>query len=220
MAVSKRLRFEILRRDNYTCHYCGASAPDVKLHVDHVIPVSTGGQDAPENLVTACKDCNTGKSSATPDASTVAQVGAAATAYMLALQDGFTRLREMYWQEDEYIGAFEELWNSWTRAGKHIPRPTHWKQSIRRWHRIGVPIDLVEDAIEIAMKKDLTRASSCGEFQYMAGVIWRTLDELGSVETVTPETVHVYTEAEKVDLVCDAYEQGWRAALAPVEGDA
>ena len=35
MAVSKRLRYEILRRDNFACHYCGAAAPDVKLNADH-----------------------------------------------------------------------------------------------------------------------------------------------------------------------------------------
>lgn len=38
MAVSKRLRFEILRRDNFQCRYCGAKAPDATLAVDHVTP--------------------------------------------------------------------------------------------------------------------------------------------------------------------------------------
>jgi hypothetical protein len=63
MAVSKRLRYEILRRDSYTCRYCGASAPDVPLRVDHVTPVALGGADHPSNLVTSCEDCNSGKSS-------------------------------------------------------------------------------------------------------------------------------------------------------------
>lgn len=66
MAVSKRLRYEILRRDNHACRYCGATAPDVKLNVDHVIPTSLGGSDAPMNLVTACADCNGGKTSSMP----------------------------------------------------------------------------------------------------------------------------------------------------------
>ena len=56
MAVSKRTRFEVLRRDNHTCRYCGQSAPDVKLTVDHVLPVALGGHDDPTNLVAACKD--------------------------------------------------------------------------------------------------------------------------------------------------------------------
>lgn len=74
MAVSKRLRYEILRRDNHACRYCGAAAPGVKLNVDHVIPTSLGGSDAPTNLVTACADCNGGKTSSMPNAMPVADV--------------------------------------------------------------------------------------------------------------------------------------------------
>lgn len=74
MAVSKRLRYEILRRDNHACRYCGATAPDAKLNVDHVIPQSLGGSDKPENLVTSCADCNAGKTSSMPNAEPVADV--------------------------------------------------------------------------------------------------------------------------------------------------
>lgn len=63
MAVSKRLRYEILRRDSHTCRYCGASAPDAPLRVDHVTPVALGGTDHPSNLATSCEPCNSGKSS-------------------------------------------------------------------------------------------------------------------------------------------------------------
>ena len=63
MAVSKRLRYEILRRDRYTCRYCGASAPDAPMRVDHVTPVALGGTDHPSNLVAACEPCNSGKAS-------------------------------------------------------------------------------------------------------------------------------------------------------------
>lgn len=59
---SKRLRFEILKRDGFRCRYCGASAASTILHVDHVVPEASGGEDLPENLVTACADCNGGKS--------------------------------------------------------------------------------------------------------------------------------------------------------------
>ncbi|MFJ6566564.1 HNH endonuclease [Streptomyces sp. NPDC091292] len=74
MAVSKRLRYEILRRDNHACRYCGATAPRVKLNVDHVIPTSLGGSDKPDNLVTACVECNSGKTSSLPNAEPVADV--------------------------------------------------------------------------------------------------------------------------------------------------
>src|SRR5438045_4098958 len=66
--ISKRLRYEILRRDNHACRYCGATAPDTPLTVDHVVPTALGGGDDPTNLVTACADCNGGKTSTTPGA--------------------------------------------------------------------------------------------------------------------------------------------------------
>lgn len=62
MSISARLRFRIFTRDNFTCQYCGRRSPDVVLNVDHREPVSKGGNDDPANLVTACVDCNQGKS--------------------------------------------------------------------------------------------------------------------------------------------------------------
>jgi len=56
------LRFRVLRRDSYTCRYCGASAPGVELHVDHVVPWSEVREHRLENLVAACRTCNLGKS--------------------------------------------------------------------------------------------------------------------------------------------------------------
>lgn len=47
---------EVLRRDNFTCQYCGQHAPI--LTIDHVIPRHMGGGYSWENLVTACASCN------------------------------------------------------------------------------------------------------------------------------------------------------------------
>jgi 5-methylcytosine-specific restriction endonuclease McrA len=59
--ISLALRFEVFRRDSFTCQYCGQRAPEVTLHVDHAMPHAAGGRKVPENLVTACSDCNLGK---------------------------------------------------------------------------------------------------------------------------------------------------------------
>ena len=59
--LSKKTRFEVFKRDKFTCQYCGKPAPDVVLEVDHIIPVAEGGGDEMTNLVTACFDCNRGK---------------------------------------------------------------------------------------------------------------------------------------------------------------
>jgi hypothetical protein len=61
MSISKKMRFEVFKRDSFTCQYCGAKAPDVVLHADHVEPVKEGGKDSILNLVTACFGCNSGK---------------------------------------------------------------------------------------------------------------------------------------------------------------
>lgn len=60
--ISKRLRFEVFKRDSFTCQYCGRKSPDVILEVDHIEPVSKGGKNTMMNLVTSCKECNRGKS--------------------------------------------------------------------------------------------------------------------------------------------------------------
>ena len=59
--ISRKLRFEVFKRDSFTCQYCGKSAPDVVLHVDHIKPIKEGGTNDIMNLVTSCADCNLGK---------------------------------------------------------------------------------------------------------------------------------------------------------------
>lgn len=58
---SKKKRFEVFKRDGFQCQYCGASAPDVMLEIDHIKPVSKGGKNDIVNLITSCFDCNRGK---------------------------------------------------------------------------------------------------------------------------------------------------------------
>lgn len=59
--ISKKMRFEVFKRDKFTCQYCGRMSPDVILEVDHIKPVAEGGTNDLINLVTSCKDCNRGK---------------------------------------------------------------------------------------------------------------------------------------------------------------
>lgn len=65
-AMTRTLRLAVLRRDNFTCVYCGAGK-EKKLHVDHVIAVCNGGKTVIANLQTLCFECNLGKA-AKPDA--------------------------------------------------------------------------------------------------------------------------------------------------------
>lgn len=57
-------RQNIFRRDQHECQYCGTRKD---LTIDHVIPSSRGGLHNWNNLVTACKRCNTRKGDSTPE---------------------------------------------------------------------------------------------------------------------------------------------------------
>jgi len=63
--VPAKIRWLVFHRDNFTCQYCGRSAPEVALEVEHNVPVTYGGADDIDNLLTACEDCNRGKSDLT-----------------------------------------------------------------------------------------------------------------------------------------------------------
>lgn len=61
VGLGKKILFEVFKRDSFTCQYCGAKAPDVLLHVDHIISVVNGGRNEITNLITSCFACNSGK---------------------------------------------------------------------------------------------------------------------------------------------------------------
>ena len=61
-SMSASLRYDVMKRDGFRCVLCGASARDgIKLHVDHILPVSKGGKTELSNLRTLCERCNLGK---------------------------------------------------------------------------------------------------------------------------------------------------------------
>ncbi len=209
MAVTKRVRFEVLRRDNHTCQYCGAKAPDVVLHIDHVMPVSLGGDDKPGNLVTACKDCNAGKTSITPDSPLVAGLSDRAAAYALGMIDKMTRLRQDLESLDKLRREFHRYWDEWKftsgpREGQSIPLPGDYELSLLRWQQLGVPLRVIDLAIKKAMNKPGLRGEY-GEFQYMAGVITGMLDAREIDLTLTSDTVAVYTQAEHMKILNSSY---------------
>ncbi len=56
----------VLKRDNFTCQYCGRCQSPFELTLDHVLPRSRGGKNTWENVVAACKPCNHRKGNRTP----------------------------------------------------------------------------------------------------------------------------------------------------------
>ncbi len=59
--ISLKNRYEVMRRDNFRCALCGQGAKETKLVIDHIIPVTRGGNNDTSNLRTTCSACNHGK---------------------------------------------------------------------------------------------------------------------------------------------------------------
>lgn len=59
--IGSSKRYEVLKRDNFACVLCGATAKDDLLEVDHIKAITNGGNDDVDNLRTLCNQCNQGK---------------------------------------------------------------------------------------------------------------------------------------------------------------
>lgn len=165
MTVSRRLRFEILRRDGHTCRYCGGVAPDVVLTVDHVVPVALGGGDDPSNLVTACRDCNAGKSSIAPDAPIVEDVSAAA--------DAFRRALSVAWEHD--VDEDDPMHEYYVLALDDWPpgewRDDEWVKSVAAWTRLGAVYEDFSEMIAVTFRERRE-----DPWRYFCGCMWRVCD--------------------------------------------
>lgn len=179
MAVSKRLRYEILRRDSHTCRYCGASAPDTPLRVDHVTPVALGGTDEPSNLATSCEPCNSGKTSSAPDAALVADVDEKALRWSDAMQQAAENLRRQQAPKDEYRDAFLAEWNRWYLGkdnDKKVPLPEDWKQAMDRFRVAGIPTWMWADIVDTGMANQKVKPENT--FRYCCGIAWNKVTAL------------------------------------------
>jgi hypothetical protein len=59
----KENRYKIFERDSYKCHYCDKQLTRFSATLDHIQPVSEGGDNSFDNLVTACLHCNSRRGS-------------------------------------------------------------------------------------------------------------------------------------------------------------
>lgn len=178
MAVSKRLRYEILRRDNHTCRYCGRTSVETRLTVDHVVPTALGGSDEPSNLVTACADCNAGKSASSPDAAIVSDVAEDALRWATALKAVADEAVADLAARQAHRDAFLSRWNAWSFGGKglKVPLPAGWERSVDNFLAAGLPLPLLLESIETAMSA--SKVSAEQTFRYMCGIAWSRIREM------------------------------------------
>lgn len=170
MAISKRLRYEILRRDNHTCRYCGGVAPEVVLRVDHVVPQALGGSDEPSNLVAACHDCNAGKTSSAPDQHVVEDVGQKALRWSFAIAQAAKEMASQSAGRTELYDAIRGAFPGYYQRRLPKDLATTADQLINA----GLPVTVIVDMAKLAAVKP----NIDDRWKYFCGCCWTKIRQL------------------------------------------
>lgn len=172
-SISKKKRFDIFKRDGFQCQYCGASPPEVVLEIDHIQPISKGGSNALDNLLTACFGCNRGKSNGLLQ---VAPEALADKAEKLAEKreqlKAYERLQKSIRKEqDKQIDELQEIMRT-RHPGKVFSEK--FKTDIRRQFMPRLAFFQIRDAMERAMT-NATRGGCEGAVKYFCGICWKII---------------------------------------------
>jgi len=171
-ALSKKTRFDVFKRDFFTCQYCGAHPPGILLHVDHVVAVANGGSNSIDNLVTSCEPCNAGKGARSlavvpqalsDKAKKVAEREAQLLGYQEILQEKRDRLDEETWRVIRIL-----------EGDDCDSYPTRDFQSVRMFvDRIGLHATM--ESADYTTLRNVRRP-----FKYFCGVCWSKVKELAN----------------------------------------
>lgn len=155
--LSVRTRFEVFKRDEFTCRYCGRTTPDVVLEIDHVVPVAEGGTNDTMNLVTACWECNSGKS-AIPLNDVMTGEDPHDKAIMLLEKQRQLREYDAVLAENlnHRNNQAQDLLNWWCdeTGNQSVPRNQFTWLVNQLQH---VPLTLVQEAMMLAISRDMTK---------------------------------------------------------------
>jgi hypothetical protein len=150
-STGKRLRFEVFKRDFFTCQYCGQQPPAVVLVVDHIDPVAAGGASTIDNLISACEACNQGKAdkplgerAVRPDADVLYLQTQQEIAEMRRYRES---LAEYEVELTKTVESLQDLWQNVSGAD-WAPAPTLLRQLLSRYS-----VDVVGEALgDVAAK--------------------------------------------------------------------
>lgn len=168
------IRFEVLKRDDFTCVYCGRRSPDVELEVDHILPRKDGGTDDIENLTTACKECNRGKSARSLTTLVPVRDLEEETRLIVERQEKlrkYIRVKSAEEQRlDAVVEAVTDYWiELWTGYRDYRP----FEGALRKAAEI-LPVEELLDAVDVALinRRQYHGYDTC---RYFGGVLKRKI---------------------------------------------
>ncbi len=170
-SISKKIRFEVFKRDSFTCQYCGAHPPSAILHIDHILAVANGGTNVIDNLITSCEPCNLGKGARDLNVAPKKLAEKIEDAkereeqllgYQYLLEERRNRLEDESWRVIEiiYPGADEVTRDEFSSVCRFI-------------ERLGF-FDVIE-AAEICWASHIVKQN---RFRYFCGVCWNKIRKI------------------------------------------
>jgi len=180
--IGKKRRFDVFKRDDFTCQYCGRKPPAVTLETDHLIPVAEGGDDGFSNLVTACVDCNSGKGARPLEEKipeSFLENELERVQELLERKRALERIRgieaEIEVIEGELVGEAAEFWNANRVGWSHFVEEKDHGTLSRFVEKLGM-IE-VKRAMRIALGND--GVDPDGKWKYFCGICWSQIKEEG-----------------------------------------
>jgi len=171
VSIGKKARFEVFKRDSFTCQYCGRTPPAVVLEIDHIIPICSAGDSCEENLITACFDCNRGKA------------GNSLLDVPQSIQDRAEQMEEAESQISEYtrmLATKKRRENKCIRTLEKLFSETFENQSFtdkfKRDIRTSFLTKMLSDEIEDAMHMACSRINDPDRaISYFCGICWHKI---------------------------------------------
>lgn len=219
--ISPKTRFEVFKRDAFTCQYCGASAPETVLRVDHIHPVSKGGDNDLMNLITSCFRCNSGKSDVLLSDDSVIQKQ---RAMLEELNERRTQLEMMLkWREglknmaQQSVDIAHEAWSK--KACGWSLNENGQKELTQLLKRIplGIVLDAIESAGDRYLQKDddgKFTSESVNSAWHKVGIIAKGLmlppdiRQLHYIRGICKNRFHYINMPQCLSILKEAYEAG------------
>lgn len=171
MAISKKIRFEVFKRDGFKCGYCGKSPPTVILEIDHIDPKSKGGKDDINNLLTSCFDCNRGKTNTplnriTPQLSENLEILKEKEDQLKEYRNFVRRVEQRVGKDiDDINQIYIDAFPGWQLSD------TFKNVSIRRFLTL-LPKHVIEESLHYSISKIQDKDNAV---KYFCGVCWRKI---------------------------------------------